>query len=134
MTTAYQLNCAQYVLYRDGKPVTAPCDEIALAFDRKDGTLHKHGKPESVQAWAAQARAKLLRGAAEEANPAVRAVAIEMANDITVLQGRFLLEDLNKCLTHSGFVGQLYKQAVAGTLRSLNVMGTTHFRDPAATV
>lgn len=130
-SAVYQLNCAQYVLYRDGKPVTAPCDEIALAIGKAEGILHKHGKPESVRTWVAQSRAKLLESAASLPMER-RALVIEMANDLTVLQGRFTLDDLNRCLSTTGYAKTLYEKAMAGTLESLNIMGTTHFRTPAA--
>jgi hypothetical protein len=118
----YQLNCGQYVLYADGKPTTAPQDEIALALSAEAGVLHKHGKPEMVAQWVAQTREKLLR-AAEGNTIADRRICEAMARDLVVLQGRFLLDELNKCITCSGYVARLYEQAKVGTLGSLDRWG-----------
>jgi len=121
---AYRLICGQYVLHKDGQPVTAPVDEVALAFSRGEGILHKHGKPETVQQWVVQARQKLLGSNDNpESTPALRQAAGEMARALTVLQGRFLLEDLNQCLRFQGYAEQMYDRAMAGTLSSIDILG-----------
>lgn len=121
-TPNYRFICGQYVLHRGDSPVSAPTDEVALALSAESGLLHKHGKPETVLQWAAQARRQLSvhRGdkSAEE-----NALAREMALDIVVLQGRFALEDLNRCITSSGYAGTLYKAAKAGTLQAVDLLG-----------
>lgn len=132
-TPEYRLNCAQYVLYKDGKPVTAPADEVALALSVEDGTLHKHGKPETVHAWAAQTRAKLLAQARECSSQDAQMLQ-SMAADLVVLQGRFLLEDLNQCLSTSGAAGRLFARARAGTLGALDMFGNPVRRAEPATV
>ena len=63
----YELNCGQFVLFRDGIPYTAPADVIALAFEVDDSgriTLHKHGNPESVSSWVTNSRDKLASAGA----------------------------------------------------------------------
>jgi hypothetical protein len=118
----YRLNCGQYVYYIDGKPTTPPQDEIALAFSATDGTLHKHGKAEGVSQWLAKSRHALLSEVTSK-SAAERATCEEMSRDLVMLQGRFLLEDLNSCLTVSGYVARLYAKAKAGTLGSLDRFG-----------
>lgn len=119
----YRLNCGQYVLYKGDAPVQAPMDEVALAFDSEAGVLHKHGKPDQVSAWAASAR-KSLGDAAEaagdeEARRAIRA----LASALVVIQGRFPLEELNRCLSTSGYVGVLYRKALQNQLPCLDILG-----------
>lgn len=41
-----------------GRHVCSGSDEVAVCFDSEDGTLHKHGKAEMVQAWADETRRK----------------------------------------------------------------------------
>jgi hypothetical protein len=108
----YQLNCGQYVLHRDGKPVGALLDEVAIAFDKENGTLHKHGAPEMVNAWAQHAQQKLRAGGASE-----------FADDLIVVTGRFTLDDLNGCLTHSGYIGVLYTKMLRGEVPALGLTG-----------
>lgn len=101
----YQLNCGQYVLHLGDKPVGAVMDEVSIAFDRESGTMHKHGKPESVQAWLAQAQKKLRS-----------AGAYDMANDLVIITGKFPLQELNNCLTTSGYVMRMVDQLQRGLL------------------
>lgn len=58
----YELNCGQFVFFRDGQPSSAPADVIALAFEVDDDglvILHKHGNPEIVSNWVRNAKDKL---------------------------------------------------------------------------
>ena len=85
MAIHYETNCGQFVMYRDGKPVMRPLDEVALAVG-SDGDggllLHKHGEPTSVRAWVA--KMKLGGG--------------ELASDLIVHQGAFDLHELNQAI------------------------------------
>lgn len=118
----YRLICGQYTLHRGDAPVQAPMDEVALAIDIDSGTLHKHGKPESVHRWVADAKQKLSAGL-HEASADERALRREMISALVVLQGRFELEELNKCLVISGYAGRLFQKAQAGKLRALDLLG-----------
>lgn len=118
----YRMICGQYTLHRGDTPVQAPMDEVALAIDIDSGTLHKHGKPESVRKWVFHTKQKLGEGIFG-LPPEERAVRHEMISALVVLQGRFELEDLNKCLAISGYAGRLYQQAQAGKLRALDLLG-----------
>jgi hypothetical protein len=108
MPYSYTLNCGQYVLTEDGRPIGRVLDEVSLALDIEEHTLHKHGAPEMVQAWLQRTQAKLRAGGAEE-----------MANRMVCLTGRFPLEELNRCLQVSGYAGRLYLKAMAGELAQL---------------
>lgn len=112
MATTYELNCAQYVMLRDGRPVTAPMDEIAICFDRECGTLHKHGVPESVRKWHTASTEKLRSGGADD-----------LADLLVVIQGRFTLEDIDKVLSITGYAQVLYKSIQDGTAAALDIHG-----------
>lgn len=101
----YCMNAGQYVLHDETTPIGAALDSVAIAFDRESGTLHKHGQPELVRAWHSRAQNQ-FRAAGFAAH----------AEALVVIEGRFLLEDLNRCLSTSGYVRRMYQQFVAGTL------------------
>ena len=108
----YRLNCGQYVLHQGETPVGRVLDEVALAMDRVDGTMHKHGDPTWVRQWHERMQTKLR----ESGNG-------ELADDLVVLQGRFPLEEINRCLTTSGYALKLYRTAQDGTASALDMDG-----------
>jgi hypothetical protein len=101
----YEWNCGQYVYHVDGQPTTAPVDSIAIAFDKESGTLHKHGSPEKVRVWYVEARNKF-----------VTAGFPDVADDLVVIEGRFPIDEVNKCLDCTGYVGTFYKKLLAGEI------------------
>lgn len=108
MSYHYSLNAGQYVLMDGDSPVGRVLDEVSIALDKVDGTLHKHGSPESVQRWHTAAQQKLRAAGAGE-----------WADNLVVITGRFPLDELNSCLTHTGYAGRLYLKALAGELQRL---------------
>ncbi|WP_434716152.1 hypothetical protein [Paraburkholderia sp. A3RO-2L] len=108
----FELNCGQYVMFRNGAPVSRVLDEIAICFDREDGTRHKLGDPEVVRAWQ-QKNQEVLRNAGHEG----------MADALVVIQGRFTLEDLNKVIDNSTYAATLYKKVIDGTAETLDLHG-----------
>lgn len=110
----YKTNFSQYVLM-DGKTcLYGPYDQISICFDRDSGTLHKHGEPGRVAAWH-EKTTKAFRecGYAEYA---------EMADDLVCVTGRFPLEEINKCISCSGYAGIFYKKLLAGEIAELPVI------------
>jgi hypothetical protein len=114
LSYSYTLNCGQYVGNRDGHPVTAPMDEVAIALDAVEGFLHKHGDPVMVRQWVANCQRRLSEASAGE-----------LASQIVVISGRFALDDLNRCLTTSGYAGLLYERALQGHAPWLELDGST---------
>lgn len=102
----YRLNCGQYVLHLGDDPVGPVIDQVALCIDTSPdgGGLMKHGAPEMVQAYAKKSQAKL------------RALAPDWASAIVVATGRFPLEELNRCLTTTGYAAAMYRKLQAGAL------------------
>ena len=108
----FQLNCGQYVLHADGKPVSRVLDELAVCLDKANGTRHKFGDPEVVRAWH------------EKAQKSFRDVgAHDLADDLVVIQGRFTLEDINKVIELTGHAAVLYQKVMNGTAEMLDLSG-----------
>lgn len=113
MTTyEYKLNAGQYVLHCDGVPSGPVMDEVAIALDVESGTRHKIGDPKMVADWVLQAKQKLRAAGADE-----------MANQLTVISGRFSLEDLNRCWSTSSYALTLYRKVMAGTADFIDLRG-----------
>jgi len=87
----YRIENGQYVFELDGKVLfTTP--EVALAFDKQSGTLLKHGTPDRVREWVDQARGKLQNIGFDE-----------MAAAMVIFFGNFEVEEVNACLTTTGY-------------------------------
>lgn len=99
MSYHYQTNCGQYVLFNGDTPVRGPLDEVAIAFDKESGTLHKHGAPEMVSRWLNDAQAKFRAAGFDD-----------MAGSLVMICGRFTLEDLNQAISCSGYIGVMYEK------------------------
>lgn len=112
MSVHYELNCGQYVLFVNGKPVSRVLDEVAICLDKSNGTRHKHGDPELVNAWCTKTQAAFRSNGFDE-----------MANDLVVIQGRFTLEDLNKVVDNTSYAASLYVKVIEGTAETLDLMG-----------
>ncbi|MDN8078888.1 hypothetical protein QZN30_05945 [Burkholderia multivorans] len=108
----FELNCGQYVMFRNGAPVSRVLDEVAICFDKEDGTRHKIGDPEVVRAWQ-KTNQDALRNAGLEG----------MADALVVIQGRFTLEDLNKVIDNSTYAPALYQKVMDGTAETLDIHG-----------
>jgi hypothetical protein len=108
----FELNCGQYVMFRNGAPVSRLLDEVAICFDKEDGTRHKLGDPEVVRKWQKQNQ-EVLRNAGLEG----------MADALVVIQGRFTLEDINKVIENTTYAATLYKKVMDGTAETLDIHG-----------
>lgn len=107
-TYAYILNADQYVYTIDGEPQTALADTIAICFDKEDGTLHKHGTPEKVSAFSASTAAKLRNAGMHD-----------WADNLVIVEGRFPLEELNKCLDITGYCKEFFRKLQCNEIEGL---------------
>lgn len=106
----YETNCSQYVLM-DGKTcLYGPYDSIGIAFDKESCTLHKHGDPARVAAWHAKTTKAYMDAGYKD-----------MADDILCISGRFPLDEINKCISHSGYARVFYEKLMAGEIAELPV-------------
>jgi len=83
------------------------------------GILHKHGSPENVNKWAIATRKKFAEAAKDYnlhkylTNIGISTSPIDynqMAEDIVVIEGKFTVEELQKCIDISGYVGKFYER------------------------
>lgn len=108
----YKLVDGKYVLHKGDKPYLEPMTTVAIAFDTDGGTLLKHGEPRLVKKWAEEVVAALSKSS----HP-------ELANTLVVVDGRFTLEDLDKMLHITGYMGIFYKKLLAGEGQMLDADG-----------
>lgn len=104
----YELNCTDYVLFRGDKPISKLLQEVSLAFDKEAGVLMKHGSKEMVSAWLSDAQEKLRSGGAHD-----------LAEQLIMVTGRFPVDELNKCISISGYIGKLWMRMQAGEIAAL---------------
>lgn len=101
----YRLKDGEYVLHDGDEQIMPGLQEVSIAFDSENGTLHKHGDPEIVGAWLSNTKKVLVAGGAQS-----------MADELISITGRFPLEELNKCLSINGYIGRMYKKLQDGNL------------------
>lgn len=89
----------EYALLDDLGQFIFSTPEVAVAFSRA-GTLLKHGPTVAVEGWLRDARRKY------------RAAAMQTEADdlVVIISDKWNLDELNKCLSISGYVGRLYEQ------------------------
>ena len=102
----YRLNCGQYVLHEDDKPIGRALDELAMAFDRDAGILHKHGPIDLVSAWLTDAQKK-YRAAGFDA----------MAETLVMVSGRFPVDEINRCISNTTYADHFYAKLMAGGIQ-----------------
>ena len=111
----YALIDGEYALLVDGEEC-GRWPAVAIGFSMgKDGetVLHEHGPPERVRAWADTTRAKYLlhaEAALRDGEPIAAATFKEMAAEITVIEGKFPITDLNRFLTTTGYLERWLKK------------------------
>lgn len=102
----------------DGERIICMADQIAIAFDvsmpdkMDEPILMKHGDPERVQAWAADARQRYLATGSEFAR--------QMADGLRVvlLPRDFPVEEINHCLNNISYLGEMLKKHFPEALAS----------------
>lgn len=119
-TFTYRLNCGQYVLHKDLSPIGPVMDEVALCIDAENGVLHKHGIPAVVGRWHYMTANRLREHGFDD-----------MAKSMVVIQGRFTLEELNRCLSTSGYALKLLNSIKDGSVVTLDLFGTPIPSKPA---
>jgi hypothetical protein len=104
-TREYRLNCGQYVFHENGEPVRAVQDTIAVAIDRAEGHMVKHGSPEKVRTWHQKQVAKANEGGYPD-----------LVNSIEVIEGRFPLDEINKLLANNAYGASFLEKLAAGEM------------------
>lgn len=82
--------------------------EVAIFFDKECNMVLKHGLPDLVNDVASQTRAQFISQGM-----------LHFANDLIVIQGKFAVEDLNRVVQTTGYIGTLlHKLQAIATLSS----------------
>ena len=111
MDLQYELKAGSYHLYNMADPPSPATgerrwrlktDTVAIAFDVRTGELHQHGTPARIHSWAMGARRRLRA-----------AGALEIANDIVVVSGPLPVDELNKCLSITGYCRRMFHRLAA---------------------
>jgi hypothetical protein len=101
----YTLKHGTYFLYADTdvkeKNILKGCDEIAICFSFGGitYTLHKHGDPKWVNKWMEDTK-KSYEGSH----------LADFAGKLMVVQGKFPVEEINKIINNSGYIGAFLKK------------------------
>lgn len=95
----------------DRRHICGPSDELAIAFDEDDGTLHKHGTATSVRTWIDNYRAKTASFPPDMALP----VPLMM----TFAANADAVAELNRCIATTGRIKGLYEDLIASARPTL---------------
>jgi len=100
----YGMEGTEYALVDEHDRIHCASEDVAVAFSfSPDEDRGMQGSPDRVSAWAITTRKKF-----------VDAGHLDMAKEIVVVSGKIPLEDLNKIINTSGYVGTWYKRILAG--------------------
>lgn len=93
----YVIENGLYAFYLNGQRLFDTAN-VAILFDRENGVLLKHGKPETVQATFDIYKTRLagVTGGAE------------ILDSLTMLEGSFEVDELNKVVNISGYAAHLF--------------------------
>ena len=105
---AYQFNAGQCVFNINGKPTTQPSDTIALCIDKEQGGLLKHGNPESVRQWHCATSKKMHDSGL-----------LEWSENLVVVERRFPLEEVNRCIGNMGYTKQFLIKLYSGEIQAV---------------
>lgn len=87
--------------FMGGDRVVLMADQVAIGFSREDDGLtivHKHGSPNQIQAWLAEAKRRLIEGGDPKLAESFCMVTFPRAYDV---------EKINRCLSTTGYLGSL---------------------------
>ena len=95
----YDLQDGNYVWHRDEDSAHVIGPEIAILFDRQDGTLFKHGTPELVYRKYQQ----LTRALKENGMP----------DNLMIITGRIPIEKINHVISCSGICHIIFDEEIS---------------------
>lgn len=84
----------------DRRHVCGPSENLAIAFDEEDGTLHKHGTETRVRAWIDGFREKMAAVPSEHALP----IPVMM----TFPPNAETVAEMNRCIATTGRIKRLH--------------------------
>jgi len=103
MAYKYEFDGFDYLLIDDNGDTIDRMDEVSVCFDKTDSVLLKHGDPKKVYKYYEETRRKIALLNDFDGG---------MLFDICFIQGRFPVEEVNKCLDICDYVGIFYKKMI----------------------
>lgn len=101
MSYRYEYDGFDYILVDGNGDIIDRMDEVGICFDKTDSVLLKHGQPERVYRY--------YKESMEKINLIGDRISRELF-DICFVQGKFPIEEINKCLDICDYVGIFYKK------------------------
>jgi hypothetical protein len=90
-----------------GLALTEPIPKVAMCLHKLTGTLFAHGGKEYVDAWHKRTIERLGSDLGDEGRH-------ESIAALVVVEGRFPLDEINKCISTGGYCRQFYEKLRAG--------------------
>jgi hypothetical protein len=97
-----------------GLALTAPIPKVALCFHKLTGALFAHGGREQVDAWHKKTIERLDSDIGDEGRH-------ESIASLIVVEGRFPLDEINKCVSTRGYCRQFYEKLRSGFIEEASV-------------
>lgn len=110
MEPQYSIEDGRYVFHLRGAR-RFDTAEVAVLFDAKQSVLLKHGPPERVQGYYNTMHAELMQAGQPE-----------VAAALTLVTGRFDIEELNKVVNICDYVGQFWRNLQAAGAQATPVV------------
>jgi hypothetical protein len=97
-----------------GLALTAPIPKVAMCFNKLTGALFAHGRKEHVDAW----RMKTIERLGNNLGDLERHESIAA---LIVVEGRFPIDEINKCISTSGYCREFYEKLRSGIIDEASV-------------
>jgi hypothetical protein len=96
----YIIRDGNYIWYNEVKGIIEERligPTVALAFDRQEGKLLKHGMPRSILIWLEAVRRFMMKSE------------IRLVGSLTLIEGTFPVNEINKCIQNFGYISVFYR-------------------------
>jgi hypothetical protein len=97
-----------------GLKLAAPIHSVAMCFHKLTGVLFAHGGREQVDAWHKKTIERLASDIGDEGRH-------ESIASLIVVEGRFPLDEINKCVSTRGYCRLFYEKLRAGFIEEASV-------------
>jgi hypothetical protein len=97
-----------------GLALTAPIPKVAMCFHKLTGELFAHGRKEYVDAWQKKTIERLISDIGNKDRN-------ESIASLVVVEGRFPIDEINKCISTDGYCRQFYEKLRSGFIEEASV-------------
>jgi hypothetical protein len=95
----YKFEDGYFIFFGDTDTVLFRTKEVAILVDKDNGVLLKHGCPEMVELIFEEYKDKYIRAGFDKE-----------AKALAVLRGRFAISELNKIISHTGYIKRILER------------------------